>query len=50
VCTSGPPTVCFSVKAAYLVAYWSAASTSIGAVVATATQVIQPVEPNDRWG
>ena len=42
-CTVWPP-VCFStVKGAYLVAYCSDASTSIGAVVLAPTHVIQPV-------
>jgi len=35
-------TQCGLVKSAYFVAYWSAPNTSIGAVVATATQVIHP--------
>ena len=42
-CTVSPPTCCSTVNGAYLVAYCSAASTSIGAVVLAPTHVIQPV-------
>src|SRR3954462_14135095 len=41
--TGSPSTMCDFVNGAYLVAYCSAPSTSIGAVVATATHRIQPV-------
>ena len=56
VCTELPSArACFSVKGAYFVAYWSAPSTSMGATLMHATQVIQPVvklakEPNEMWG
>ena len=54
-CTTSPLTVCSLVNAAYLVAYCSAPSTSIGATVAAAIQLIQPMvklanEPKDRCG
>ncbi len=44
VCTVAPSvTVCFSVNGAYFVAYCRAPSTSMGATLRQATQVIHPV-------
>ncbi len=53
--TASPLFMCLVVSGAYFVAYCSAPSTSIGAVVATATQRIHPVvklakEPCERCG
>ncbi len=55
VCTVSPLTTCLVVKGAYFVPYCRAASTSMGAVVATATKVIHPEVklarcPNAIWG